>query len=62
MTRTMQLIDPGTYDAEGQLAMLFLPPQTPFPNDGIRWLETEATQFMNAGGGRVSQVNGLYSL
>lgn len=34
--------------------MLFLPPHTPFPNDGIRWQENETTHVMNAGANRVS--------
>lgn len=26
---------------DGQVYLVYLPPNSPFPNDGIRWLETE---------------------
>ncbi|TFK20615.1 hypothetical protein FA15DRAFT_673355 [Coprinopsis marcescibilis] len=41
---------------EGQLALLFLPQNLPFPNDGIRWQEAESTMTMNVAPGRELEV------
>ncbi|KAF8736035.1 hypothetical protein AX14_000979 [Amanita brunnescens Koide BX004] len=35
--------------ADGTLLLLFVPPQNPFPNDGIRYLESEAKYTMPVG-------------
>ncbi|KII91012.1 hypothetical protein PLICRDRAFT_28867 [Plicaturopsis crispa FD-325 SS-3] len=34
---------------EGQVALIFLPPSSPFPNDGIRWQEGEQRMSIPAG-------------
>ncbi|KAF9052430.1 hypothetical protein BDZ89DRAFT_1056784 [Hymenopellis radicata] len=42
---------------EGQLYLIFLPHQTPFPNDGIRYLEAEAKFAMPGPHGREIEVH-----
>ena len=34
--------------------MIFLPPERPFPNDGIRYQDSEAKVVVSVGNGRVS--------
>ena len=34
--------------------MIFLPPERPFPNDGIRYQDGEAKVVVSVGNGRVS--------
>lgn len=40
--------------AEGQMFIIFLTPQLPFPPDGIRYQEQEQKALIPAGPGRVS--------
>ncbi|KAJ7156869.1 hypothetical protein C8R43DRAFT_997483 [Mycena crocata] len=42
---------------EGQTLLLFLPGQTPFPNDGIRYQESETKYTMAVGGTRELEVH-----
>ncbi|KAG6879230.1 hypothetical protein C0992_004291 [Termitomyces sp. T32_za158] len=42
---------------EGQVLLLFLPPQSPFPNDGLRFQEQEVKFTMPAGNNRELEVH-----
>lgn len=42
--------------AEGQMFIIFLTPQLPFPPDGIRYQEQEQKALIPAGPGRVSPL------
>jgi len=44
--------------AEGQIFLLFLPPQSPFPIDGIRFQEQEVKYTIPLGNNRVSSLFG----
>jgi hypothetical protein len=43
-------------DPEGQVLLLFLPPQSPFPIDGIRFQDQEVKYTMPVGSTRVSAL------
>ncbi|KAG6871014.1 hypothetical protein C0995_009036 [Termitomyces sp. Mi166 len=44
---------------EGSVLLLFLPPQSPFPNDGLRFQEQEVKFTMPAGNNRELEVHEL---
>ena len=47
-------LDPHTHITDGQILLLFLSAQAPFPNDGIRYQDAEVKYAMPVGTTRVS--------